>query len=58
MIFLGGTVLGVGLALLVKGKPQQSEGDNLWLLRVVLSTAGGAAKDVTSLETGQLGGPV
>lgn len=51
-------MLGVGLVLLVKGKPQQSEGDNLWLLRVVLSTAGGAAKDVTSLETGQLGGPV
>lgn len=51
-------VLGVGLALLVKGKPQQKEGHILWLLRVVLSTGGEAAKDVTSLEIGQLGGPV
>lgn len=58
MTFLAGMVLGVGLALLVKGKPQQSGGHNLWMLRVVLSTARGAAKDVTSLEIGQLGGPV
>lgn len=34
-------VLGVGVASLGKRKPQHWGRDNLWLLRVVLSTAGG-----------------
>jgi hypothetical protein len=50
--------LALGVALLVKGKPQQSGKTTVVAEKGALHSWRRAAKDVTSLQIGQLGGAV